>query len=190
MLIGIVHRDRGRIVKTISKKFEVYELKLPHLPDVIEEKIEFPKELRDCDVVLCYARHYNFNTDLVEFLDGYVDFIVVAGKFKIKAESSNLIIDDACCSIARNDNEFFNCFGFPKFEVEVDNGKVERIKVLRNSPCNAGYEVSKAVVGLKVEDALSKAGLVAQLNCLGDRDAIHKAGKIHSLALKRALDRI
>ncbi len=190
MKVGVVYRDecRRRIAENVSKFFEVYELKVRDIPEVLEYEIEFPEELRECGVVLSYVDNHNFNEDLVRFLDGYADFVIVCCRFRrFESNFTKVIVDDACCSIARNDNEFFRLFGFPKFRTIVEDFRIVDVEVLRTAPCGATYEVAKAVKGLSVEEALEKAGLIAQINCLGSRDAIHKAGYVHSIALENSI---
>ena len=194
MKVGIVYRDRIRelFVRNISKRFDVVAFKLPeNLPDVLEEEIDFPDELMKCDMIISYAFHGNVNEDLVRKADeSGVKLVLIAGGYRYLrelAKKTRVIADDICCSVFVKGFEFFKFFGLPEFEVEVKDGRIVKAEVVRCAPCGVSYEVAKAVVGLKVDEAIRKAGLIVQLHCLAKRDGLHKAGKIHSLALSRAL---
>lgn len=185
MKVGIVYREgREKIVKTISKKYDVVPFKLPRdLPEVLEESVEFPGEFKDCKVVISYAFHGNVNEDLVRLSRFWnVEKIVLVGNYR-HLKSPKVLVDSACCTL-----KIIEGFGIPKFRLKVEGNIVVEADVLSSAPCGASYEVAREIVGLDVDRALERAGLVAQFHCLSNRDGIHKAGRIHSLAVKRALN--
>lgn len=74
---------------------------------------------------------------------------------------------------------------------------VTRIEVLRGAPCAATWDAAVKVVGLPVDQAIGRIGLEVQLLCKADPSGwdpihgtspLHFAGKVHSLALKKALE--
>ena len=91
---------------------------------------------------------------------------------------------------------FAEAFGAPRLEVEVVDGVVKCVDVLRGAPCGSTHYMAEKLPGTKVGDAKPRAGTLVQIYpCLASRkvdrffgDApIHVAGKIAEKALERAL---
>ena len=99
-------------------------------------------------------------------------------------------------------NEFIRYFriGTPKFEIELGDGIIEKVAVLRSSPCGCTYHVAHRIVGAKVDEHLHELvskywhsyPCVASMEMdyeLGDT-VIHRAGydllKAFDEALRRA----
>jgi len=87
-------------------------------------------------------------------------------------------------------------FGAPEFAVEVDNGRLAAVKVLRGAPCGATWDAANRVVCLPLEEAIVRIGLETQFFCSADpagwdpihgKSPVHFAGEVHMAALKRAL---
>jgi len=87
-------------------------------------------------------------------------------------------------------------FGTPEYAVELANGKVACIEVLRGAPCGATWEAAKRVEGLLLDEALTRIGLETQYFCFADpsgwdpihgKSPVHFAGDVHIAALKKAL---
>lgn len=87
-------------------------------------------------------------------------------------------------------------FGAPKFVVEVGDGKLVSVKVLRGAPCGATWDAANRVEGLPLEEAVTRLGLETQFYCSADpagwdpmygKSPVHFAGEVHIAALKRAL---
>ena len=87
----------------------------------------------------------------------------------------------------------------PEFEVEVSDGIVTKIDIVRGAPCGATWAAANRVTGLSVEDAVRRMGLDTQFYCFADpagwdpiygKSPVHFAGKVHSAALARAVDKI
>jgi len=196
MKIGIIYRDRCRevIVKTVSRFFEVVTFKIPEdLPDVLEERFDFPDELFDTDLIISYAFHTNVNEDLIRRADlENVNTILITGKFrflKSLAKRVRVVVDDICCSTVVKDLDYSKRFGIPEFRLEIQDGKIVKAEVLRSAPCGVTYTVAKSLVGLDVDSAIQNVGLIVQHHCLANRDGLHKSAKIHTLAVKRAVKR-
>ena len=88
-------------------------------------------------------------------------------------------------------------FGAPEFAVEVKDGRVAGVTVVRGAPCGATWEAAARIVGLAVEEAIIRIGLETQFFCAADpagwdpmygKSPVHFAGDVHSAALKRAVD--
>jgi hypothetical protein len=90
-------------------------------------------------------------------------------------------------------------FGAPEFEVEIEDGTVSAIHIIRGAPCGATWEAAERIVGLPVEEASRRIGLDTQFYCFADpagwdpihgKSPVHFAGKIHDKALKNAIEKI
>ena len=90
-------------------------------------------------------------------------------------------------------------FGAPEFEVEVKEGIVTDIRVIRGAPCGATWESARRTIGTPVGDAVRKIGLDTQFYCYADpagwdpihgKSPVHFAGKIHGRALANAIEKV
>ncbi len=80
--------------------------------------------------------------------------------------------------------------------MQIIEGKVAQIKVLRGAPCGATWEAAKRVESLPLEEAIFRIGLDTQYFCSADpsgwdpmygKSPVHFAGDVHIAALKRAI---
>lgn len=188
MRVGIVYRERARevFVKTIGRFFEVLAVKLDEdLPPIVE-KCDLPESLFECDVVLSYAFHPDVNLEIAERAKGLV---IIVGRDRY-LRRKGVIVEDVCCATLRK-HPFFERFGIPEFEVEIEDGRLKNVKVLRSAPCGATFFVAERLKGVEVNRAPILAGYYAQIYpCLSTRGrggGIHKAGKVHELAIMRAI---
>ena len=55
---------------------------------------------------------------------------------------------------------FARQFGRPRFHVEVEDGHISRVDVLRDAACGCGECVAEGLQGVPVDDALEQAGLL------------------------------
>lgn len=87
-------------------------------------------------------------------------------------------------------------FGAPEFAVEVKEGRVARVTVVRGAPCGATWEAAARIIGLPAEEAAIRIGLETQFYCAADpagwdpiygKSPVHFAGEVHSAALIKAL---
>jgi len=81
--------------------------------------------------------------------------------------------------------------------VEVTDGKLSRVRVLRGAPCGATWEAAKRMEGVSINDAPVRMGLDTQFFCTANpagwdpiygKSPVHFAGKVHSKALIKALE--
>jgi len=58
--------------------------------------------------------------------------------------------------------EFAGVFGRPKFRVTVDSGtnRIEAVEVERGAPCGSSHHTASGLIGVHVDDAVPKAGLI------------------------------
>jgi len=94
--------------------------------------------------------------------------------------------------------EYGRRFGTPLFEVNVIEGKVAAIEVLRGAPCGATWAAADRLIGHPAVNAATRMGLEVQFFCSADpagwdplfgRSPVHFAGKVHQAALESALGR-
>ena len=87
-------------------------------------------------------------------------------------------------------------FGTPELAVEVEDGKLKSIKILRGAPCGATWRALEKLIGLNVSEAATRYGLDVQFQCSADpsgwdpiwgKSPIHLAADMHFKALERAL---
>ena len=80
--------------------------------------------------------------------------------------------------------------------MEISDGKLVSVNVLRGAPCGATWEAAKRMKGLSVDEAPIRMGLEPQFFCTANpagwdpiygKSPVHFAGKIHSQALASAI---
>ncbi len=141
------------------------------LPQVIDDveliRNSIPKEVLTADVICDYSGHPDMKYVL--------------------CDAKVVICSNCFCSLDINDE-----FGVPEFEVELNKKIIKNIGVIKSSPCGAAYFLAEKLEGMKIDDALSKVGLLTQNACMGSGGpvgAIHKASEIHKKAIERAVIR-
>ncbi len=91
---------------------------------------------------------------------------------------------------------FAEVFGAPGLEVEVVDGEVSCVDVLRGAPCGSTHYMAEKLPGTSIGDAKPRAGTLVQIYpCLASRrvdrffgdSPIHVAGKLAEKALEKAL---
>lgn len=186
------------------KKFggELVEVKViditEALPHVLDDTSDYLPEKIDADVVLDYLTHNDLSDDLANLCAAQNIPCVASGK---KIIGRGVFTPPTCCGLARFDTlgAYGDNFGAPEFEVEVENGKISDIQVLRGAPCGATWEVAQRLIGSPADDAVRKIGLETQFYCTANpagwdpmygKSPVHFAGKVHSAQLKKALEKV
>ena len=86
----------------------------------------------------------------------------------------------------------------PEFKLELTQGRIARLGVIKGAPCGATWEAAARVENLPVDEAITRIGLETQYFCTADpagwdpingKSPVHLAGDIHRKALIRALKR-
>lgn len=204
MKVAIIQRGyHGKqSAQEISKKYNVVTHHFPEeLPELMEE-VEIPEEILDADLIISYASHPDINLEVVKRAAGAV-FITGEGGSKaqlLKEAEKNgtrVFVEQICCTAGKDlgeELEFFQYFGKPEFEVELDSDKkrIEDVKVLRTAFCGATHSVAENLKGVSIDKAPSLAGYYTQIYpCLASRGIegkIHLAAKIHLKATERAIN--
>jgi hypothetical protein len=83
--------------------------------------------------------------------------------------------------------------------VEIADGRITEVRVIRGAPCGATWQVAERLIGCPVEDAARKIGLDTQFYCSANpsgwdpmygKSPVHFAGRIHSKELQDAIDKV
>ena len=84
----------------------------------------------------------------------------------------------------------------PEFKLELTQGRISRLGVIKGAPCGATWEAAARVENLPIDEAITRIGLEAQYFCTADpagwdpingKSPVHLAGDIHRKALIRGL---
>lgn len=165
------------------------------LPLVLDDTSEYlPAELH-CDMVLDFLRHNDLSTDLAVLCQKLQIPVVASGK---KIPGKGIIAPPTCCGLPRQDGlgHYGEHFGAPEFTVEVEDGVIKNINVVRGAPCGATWDAAKRLIGHPADDAVRKIGLETQFYCYADtagwdpiygKSPVHFAGKIHAKQLEKAI---
>ncbi|WP_456468990.1 DUF166 domain-containing protein [Archaeoglobus sp.] len=213
MKLGVVARKgkRREDIRMFSQFFDVRVYEIPEeLPELIDEPEKFlrlPEDF-DVDMIVSFAAHPDINLELIkQAAERGIGLIIVSGGAKggafrqLREEGEKrgvrVVWEEICCATPKVDDEryaeFFEHFGSPELEVEVEDGKIRDVKVKRAAFCGATYYVAEKIKGLSVEEAPTKAGYYTQIfPCLASRGhegGIHKAARAHKRAVERALER-
>jgi len=213
MKLGVVTRKGKRQddIRMFSQFFEVKVYEIPEeLPELIDEAAEIlriPDDF-DVDMIVSFAAHPDINLELIkQAAERGIGLIVISGGARggayrqLREEGEKrgvrVVWEEICCATPRVEDEktgeFFEHFGAPEVEVEVENGKLKDVRVKRAAFCGATYYVAEKIKGLSVEEAPTKAGYFTQIYpCLASRGhegGIHKAARAHKRAVEKAIER-
>ena len=193
--------QRGELGKHIIEglkkhsDIDVVDFTVPEeLPKIIDDPEDFLDTGFEADLIFDHLHH----TDLSEYLVGIAKDrgipIIVPGS-KIEGAMTPRI----CCALVLKDKiPGFEKFGYPDFELEVEDGKIKDIKVLKGAPCGATWDVVEKVKGVALEDAPAKIALELQYLCKAKtgydvakskKSPLHLAGDVHKKAFKKAIQK-
>lgn len=165
------------------------------LPSVIDDAKEYFPSKIDADLVLDYLIHPDLSHDLGIICRQKGIPVVASGK---KNQTRGVFTPPTCCGLVRHPSLGFygNRFGAPELEIIAFEGNIKEIKVLRGAPCGATWKACQKILGLPIEDAITRIGLEVQFFCSADpagwdpiygKSPVHFAGHVHNAALKKAL---
>lgn len=168
------------------------------LPLVIDDTSAYlPKDIT-CDLVLDFLCHNDLSTDLAALCAKKDIPIIASGK---KITCKGLFTPPICCALPRQISlgNYGEHFGAPEFAVEIKDGMIADVKVIRGAPCGATWEAARRLIGHSAEDATRKIGLDTQFYCSADpagwdpiygKSPVHFAGRMHSKALQKAIEKV
>ena len=187
--------DLGKHITFGLKKYGDFEVSEFTVQDDLPEIIDGPEEFLDRDFEADLIFDHLHHTDLSEYLVGIAKkkgIPIISPGSKIEGAFSPRI----CCALAVGDKiPGFEKFGYPEFELEVEDGIIKDIKVKKGAPCGATWDAAEKVKGIKIEDAASKIALELQYLCkaAGGYDVakskkapLHLAGDVHKKAFEKA----
>jgi hypothetical protein len=187
--------DLGKHIIEGLKKYGDFEVSEFTVTEDLPEIIDNPEEFLDLDFEADLIFDHTHHKDLSEYL------AFVAKKKGIPLISPGSKIEGAfspriCCALAVGDKiQGFEKFGYPEFELEVEDGIIKDIKVKKGAPCGATWEAAEKIKGTKIEDAGSKIALELQYLCKAatgydvaksKKAPLHLAGDVHKKAFEKA----
>ena len=210
--VGILGRGSHgyQSAEEMSRHFDVSLAVLrENLPEVIESLDELEelvesgnlKEVMEADVLICYATHPDVSLLLAENCES--GLLIITGERGKTGSAKQIeeiagrrglrvLMPEICCVVKSLDefDWFFEHYGKPEFELEVENGMIAKARVRRCAFCGATRFVAEKLAGVEVGDAPRLAGLYTQLYpCLATRGiegGIHLAAEMHRIAVERA----
>jgi hypothetical protein len=202
----VVFEQRGKAATKIQGIIEygngLFEIEVismsTDLPSVIDDaKKYFPSHIY-ADLVLDYLIHPDLSHDLGIICRQKAIPVVASGK---KNRTRGVFTPPTCCGLVRHPSLgiYGKRFGAPELEITLSEGKIKEIQVLRGAPCGATWKACQKIMGLSIEDALTRIGLEAQFLCSADpagwdpiygKSPVHFAGHVHNAALKKAWETI
>ena len=84
----------------------------------------------------------------------------------------------------------------PQLKVNIKDGKILNVEVLKGAPCGATWDAAEKLTGLSVDEAAIVFGLQTQFFCTADpagwdpingKSPVHLAADIHKAALLKKL---
>ncbi|WP_440953139.1 DUF166 domain-containing protein [Methanococcoides sp. FTZ1] len=215
--LGVILRGKygSRLVETVRSKtdMEVIVAKLPaYLPDFIDEPdeffstLDFDMKVFDSDIIITYSLHPDITPEIARMAGkaGVRALIVPGGTSKAPVKELEAIskeygifieVDEICCNLESDPaTDDFTCFfGDPVLDVEIEDGKISKVNVIRGAPCGSTWHMANSLAGIPVEEAGSKAGLlVSQYPCRavrGQMGGIHESSELHKQAVEDAIKR-
>jgi hypothetical protein len=164
------------------------------LPSIVDDPEEYLPRSIEADLVLDYLRHPDLSQELCIRCSALGIPVVASGK---KWRIEGVFTPPTCCGLSRNDRlgVYGDRFGAPELAVELKNGKVDKVHVVRSAPCGATWNAASRVLGWPFDDATVRIGLETQFFCYADpagwdpmygKSPVHFAGEVHKAALRRA----
>lgn len=201
--IAVFQRDglgKGK-VRAISEHgrdlaLRVADVNGPFAPIVDEPATRFPAETAEllawADLVLDHLYHPDLTGHLVELCrEAGVPVVASGRKLPEGAHTPT-----TCCTLGRIESlgEYACQFGAPEFSVEVRDGRLASVEVVRGASCGATWKAAESVVGMAVDEALPRIGLSTQFHCYAKANPnvfltnpLHVAGEVHTAALRKAV---
>jgi hypothetical protein len=218
MQVGVVKRGKygERLVETIKQRtdFDVVQTEVPeHLPDFIEDPMEFLRDLLldlrvfQSELLILYTFHPDLTPAIVRLAgEQGVKAVIIPGGFSragsigeleslARDYEMHIEVDEICCTLERCGvpavDQFAEILGRPELEVETKDGRITSVKVIRGSPCGGTWHVAAGLVGKTVAEAPALAGLLCQqYPCRavrGTPGGIHTSADLHKHAAEAAL---
>jgi thymidylate synthase len=164
------------------------------LPAVIDEPQKYISPDFDTDLVMNYLKHPDLSSYLIDICEKKSIPVISTGM------PGKGFTPYTCCGLGKSERlgEYGRQFGFPEYEVTIENDRISHIEVLRGAPCGATWEAVVDLIGCPVEEAMSRLPRQVQYNCFANpsgwdpisgKSPVHYAGYVHIAALKKAIEK-
>jgi hypothetical protein len=158
MKIGIVSDGKfgDRAYEIIRERFTTEWIKTRFPEGQMVD--DFVLTLPECDLYISYVRHPDVALAIIDKLKPVILGVSFGPGFlrQAKGINENVIAPPTMCSLEDNTwvpaiNEFAKVFGRPVFDVKVrDDGTIERVRVIRGSPCGSTVAASAELPGTQL----------------------------------------
>ncbi|HUU04180.1 MAG TPA: DUF166 family (seleno)protein DfsP [Myxococcota bacterium] len=166
------------------------------LPVVIDDPGRWLPAKLDADLVIDHLLHPDLSDELARICRAQSIPLIASGR---KGVSGSVFAPPTCCGLARHSElgAYAEHFGAPELTATAKDGKISTIEVVRQAPCGATRQAAARVIGLPLDEGITRYGLEAQFFCKADpsrwdpihgKSPVHFAGKIHARALAMALE--
>ncbi len=175
----------------------VVDVNGPFPPIVDEPGAFFPPDLDDmvrwADLVLDHLYHPDLTGYLLECCEAAGVPVIASGRKLPRGHTPT-----TCCTLGRIPElgPYAEAFGAPEFRVEIRNGRIASVEVVRGAPCGATWAAAEKVVGMDADEAVPRIGLETQFVCYAKAkpnvfltNPLHVAGEVHAAALRKAVNR-
>ncbi len=166
------------------------------LPAVIDDGAEYlPSDIR-ADLVLDYLTHLDLSEDLANMcLERNIPVVARGKKLRVKGTFTPV----TCCALPRHEclGLYGEWFGAPEFALEMTQGRLTAIRVVRGAPCGATWKAAERLIGLSFAEAVERIGLETQFCCTANpagwdpmygKSPVHFAAEVHKAAFIKALE--
>lgn len=148
-----------RAFQTIKEEFKTSFIQLQPPTSMFIEEIDLSSEdvgeIEASNILITYTTHPDLTLELVERFTCSVDWIIVAAwsgeGFKNQLETfDNVIFPYVMCELEEIGDPVFDEFasriGKPEVELEIENGELKDITVLRCAPCGSTNFVAEFLI--------------------------------------------
>jgi thymidylate synthase len=166
------------------------------LPELIDQPGRFLPAKLDADLVIDHLQHPDLSDELSRICLAQSIPLIASGR---KTVPGCVFAPPTCCGLARHPElgAYAERFGAPELSATAKDGKIASIEVIRGAPCGATSRAAERVIGLALDEGVTRYGLEAQFFCKADpsrwdpihgKSPVHFAGKVHARALAVALE--
>jgi len=218
-ILAVIQKNWGkRIIEFITEnapknwQIEIF-VSLTFLPPLIDEPEDLlPDHLPHVDLLLVLAENQGLAQlipDLVKMTKAKAVIAPVDNKLwlptglqnqarrKLEVMGVDIVFPTPFCSltIKHSDNkyikDFARHFGNPVLEINCENGKVQKVTVMRSSPCGNTSFVAENLIGMEFDKAEEQSALLHQYYpCLASVSLIHKSAFMTKAAVKVELPKL
>jgi hypothetical protein len=219
MFIGVVTRGKygRRLLATVAKYTDhiISSTSISQdIPDFIDDPVSYidglgiDESILSSDLIITFSLHPDITPEIIlrAARSGSKAVIVPGGAslagdpdlLKQISETYDImiLIEDICCEIGddinNTINEFTSRMGRPKLKVQITDGKISDVTVIRGAPCGSTWWMAERLIGVLADEAPARAGLlIQQYPCRavrGTRGGIHRSAQLHKEALVQAIN--